>query len=51
MRKYIWVAAIALFITGYIPSFSAASRWGANYFPNVPLDHPRRERASISLMT
>jgi copper(I)-binding protein/cytochrome oxidase Cu insertion factor (SCO1/SenC/PrrC family) len=32
-----WVAAFALFITGNIPAFSAASTWGANYFPNVPL--------------
>ncbi len=37
MRKNIWMAAIALFITSYIPAFSAASPWGANYFPNVPL--------------
>ena len=37
MRKYFWVAAIALFITGNIPGFSVASPWGANYFPNVPL--------------
>ncbi len=37
MRKYIRVAAIALFIIGSIPSFSTASPWGENYFPNVPL--------------
>jgi len=37
MRKYYWVAAIAIFIMGYVPAFSAASPWGANYFPNVPL--------------
>jgi len=37
MRKYHWVATIALAITGNIPVFSAASPWGADYFPNVPL--------------
>jgi len=37
MRMSFWVAAFALFITGNIPAFSAASTWGANYFPNVPL--------------
>jgi len=37
MRKYYWVAAIALFIVGNLPSLSAATPWGANYFPNVPL--------------
>ncbi len=37
MRKTLWVAAIALFITGNITSFSANARWGADYFPNVPL--------------
>ena len=37
MRKNIWVAAIALFITSYIPAFCSASPWGADYFPNVPL--------------
>jgi copper(I)-binding protein/cytochrome oxidase Cu insertion factor (SCO1/SenC/PrrC family) len=37
MRKYLWVASIALFVMGNVPGFSAASPWGANYFPNVPL--------------
>jgi len=37
MRKNLWVAAIALSITGNLPALSAASTWGANYFPNVPL--------------
>ena len=37
MRKYLWVAALALFVTGTITTFNAAARWGANYFPNVPL--------------
>ena len=37
MRKYLWVASIAVFIIGNVPGFSAASPWGANYFPNVPL--------------
>ena len=37
MRKTLWVATIALFILGNIPGFSAATPWGANYFPNVPL--------------
>lgn len=37
MRQYLWVATIALFITASVPTFSAASPWGANYFPNVAL--------------
>ena len=37
MHKYLWVAALALFVTGNVSSFSASARWGANYFPNVPL--------------
>ena len=37
MRKILWVAAFALFITGNFTSFSANARWGADYFPNVPL--------------
>jgi protein SCO1/2 len=37
MRKYLWVAAIALFVTGNLSSSDAVARWGANYFPNVPL--------------
>ena len=37
MRNNLRVAAIALFIAANISSFSAAARWGANYFPNVPL--------------
>ncbi len=36
-KKYIWVAAIALFFTLNFSSLSVASPWGANYFPNVPL--------------
>jgi copper(I)-binding protein/cytochrome oxidase Cu insertion factor (SCO1/SenC/PrrC family) len=37
MRRYSRVAAFALFITGILSSFSVAARWGADYFPNVPL--------------
>ena len=37
MSKYLWVAALALFITGNISTLNAATPWGANYFPNVPL--------------
>ena len=37
IRKYLWVATVAWFFAGNIPGFSAASPWGANYFPNVPL--------------
>jgi protein SCO1/2 len=37
MHKYFRVAAFALFVIGNIASFSAMARWGANYFPNVPL--------------
>ena len=36
MRKFFWVAAIALFM-GSFPATRLASPWGANYFPNVPL--------------
>ena len=36
MRKYLWVAAIALLLTGK-SVLSIASPWGANYFPNVEL--------------
>lgn len=36
-RKYFWLLTFALLITGNIPILSAASPWGANYFPNVPL--------------
>ncbi len=37
MRKYLWVAAVALFISVSAPAFGAGSPWGAAYFPNVPL--------------
>lgn len=37
VHKYLWMAAFALFFMGNIPTFSAASPWGKNYFPNVPL--------------
>ena len=37
MHKYLWVAAIALLITGNSSSLYAATPWGENYFPNVPL--------------
>jgi copper(I)-binding protein/cytochrome oxidase Cu insertion factor (SCO1/SenC/PrrC family) len=37
MRKYLWVAAFALFFIGNLSSFNAAARWGADYFPNIPL--------------
>ena len=37
MRKHIWVAAIAIMFLLNLNMVSAASRWGANYFPNVPL--------------
>ncbi len=37
MQKYLWVAAVALFFLGNAPASRAASPWGSNYFPNVPL--------------
>jgi cytochrome oxidase Cu insertion factor (SCO1/SenC/PrrC family) len=37
LRKYFWVATFALFIIGNSSILNAASPWGANYFPNVPL--------------
>jgi copper(I)-binding protein/cytochrome oxidase Cu insertion factor (SCO1/SenC/PrrC family) len=37
MRKFIRVAAIAMFIVGNISSSGAIASWGADYFPNVPL--------------
>ncbi len=37
IRKYLWVVAIAMLIIGNVQTLSAASTWGANYFPNVPL--------------
>ncbi len=37
MRRYLRVAAAAMFIVGSLAPFSAFARWGANYFPNVPL--------------
>ncbi|RKZ96656.1 MAG: hypothetical protein DRQ43_04105, partial [Gammaproteobacteria bacterium] len=36
MFKYLWVAAFAALLMS-LSSFSQASPWGANYFPNVPL--------------
>jgi copper(I)-binding protein/cytochrome oxidase Cu insertion factor (SCO1/SenC/PrrC family) len=37
MRKYLGVAAFAMFVLGNFYSFSASARWGADYFPNVQL--------------
>jgi len=37
MSKFLWVAAFALLITANNSSVHAATPWGANYFPNVPL--------------
>ncbi len=37
LRKYFWVATFALFIIGNSSILNAASPWGENYFPNVPL--------------
>ncbi len=37
MHKFFPMATFAVFIMGYVPTFSLASPWGANYFPNVPL--------------
>ena len=37
MNKYHWVATLALLITGNSFVVNAASPWGENYFPNVPL--------------
>jgi len=37
MGKKLRVAAFALFIISHVPAYSAASPWGANYFPNIPL--------------
>ncbi len=36
-RKSPWAAVIALFLLLAMPVIGAASPWGANYFPNVPL--------------
>ena len=35
--RFLRAAAAALFFTGQVPTGIAASPWGANYFPNVPL--------------
>ena len=35
--RYFWVAIFAFLITGNISILKAASPWGADYFPNVPL--------------
>lgn len=37
MRKYLWVMAFSTFIAAMVPGYSAATPWGADYFPNVPL--------------
>jgi copper(I)-binding protein/cytochrome oxidase Cu insertion factor (SCO1/SenC/PrrC family) len=37
MRKFYWVAAVALLIMGSFPATGFATPWGANYFPNVEL--------------
>jgi protein SCO1/2 len=37
MNKYFWVATLALLIIGNSPILKAASPWGEDYFPNVPL--------------
>ena len=37
LRKVFWVASFALIIIKHISIVNAASPWGANYFPNVPL--------------
>jgi cytochrome oxidase Cu insertion factor (SCO1/SenC/PrrC family) len=37
MNKYLWVATLALLITGSSSFLNAASPWGADYFPNIPL--------------
>ena len=37
MNKYLRVATLALLITGNSFAVNAASPWGENYFPNVPL--------------
>lgn len=37
MHNFVRVAAFALFITTGLSSFNVAARWGADYFPNVPL--------------
>ena len=37
MHKYLWVVTFALFITGNNSTLYAATPWGSNYFPNVPL--------------
>lgn len=37
MRNTLWVTTLILFILGSVPTFSVASPWGKNYFPNVPL--------------
>lgn len=37
MRMYLKVAIAALIMLNACSAFGAASRWGANYFPNIPL--------------
>ncbi len=37
MRKYQWIATIALTILFSTNAFSSSSRWGADYFPNFKL--------------
>ena len=37
MGKTIWIVAVVLLMWVHSPSLSAASPWGANYFPNVAL--------------
>ncbi len=37
MGKNIWIVSVVLLIAVHGPSLSAASPWGANYFPNVAL--------------
>lgn len=37
MRRYIWLVLVTLFFSANVPTANAASPWGANYFPNVPL--------------
>ncbi len=37
LQKSLWLAIYALLIIGNITTSNAASPWGANYFPNIPL--------------
>ncbi len=43
MRSYLWLAAVFVLLGPGTPVVEAASPWGANYFPNVPLTTSERQ--------